>query len=291
MTTDGEDSEEEPGEAKWHRHTRGNMETSTSTKARRQGQRDPREAVESKTPAAASIGPPERLDTIDIEEPRAGPRDPQSSPKGPGMTPEEIAQVIAGDPAAIERFSDVYGALLKYWVHKWSMLLSPGARPDEEEIVQELLVAFVVEKRHLLRLWDPQRATLQTYMRAIAQNYFRDILRRHRREVLLPTPLDEKEQTHWLGAALSMPPTGGTELTEAERALFHEQAIGFLKQECTPEEWKFAWDLEVEEKSIGDIAEQQGVSVMALYQRKHRLYERLHEALKKYLAGRSRRRR
>lgn len=256
------------------------METSASIKARGQGQHDPREPAEAKETAAESPG---RLDSTGIEEPRAGTRGPGIASKGPGMTVEEIAQVIAGDPAAADRFVDAYGAFLTDLVHKWSMALPPGKRPDEEEIVQELLVAFVTGKRRLLRLWDPQRGTLQAYMRVVARNYYIDLLRRQRRELLLPEPLEEMEQAHRLGAALSV---GGTaEAPEAEGALFRKQAIGFLKEQCTPEEWKLVWDLEAEEKSVGEMAEQLGVSAVAFYQRKHRLYERLHEAFKKYLAG------
>ncbi|HEX2569726.1 MAG TPA: sigma-70 family RNA polymerase sigma factor [Polyangia bacterium] len=258
-------------------------------KARGKEQRDPREPAEAKKATAESLGAPGRLDTDSIEESRAGPREPGIAAKGPGMTVEEIAQVIAGDPEAADRFTDVYGAFLKDLVRRWSMALPPGKRPDEDEIVQELLVAFVTGKRRLLRLWDPQRGTLLAYMRAVARNYYIDLLRRQRREALLPEPLEEMEQKHRLGAALSV---GGTaEAPEAEAALFRQQAIGFLKEQCTPEEWKLVWDLEAEEKSVGEMAEQLGVSAMALYQRKHRLYERLHEAFKKYLAGWGRSRR
>jgi RNA polymerase sigma factor (sigma-70 family) len=262
------------------------METSTSMKARGQGQHDPREPAEAKKTTAGPIGVPGKYDATGIEEPRAGPQEPGIAPKGPGMTVEEIAQVIAGDPEAADRFVDVYGSFLRDLVHKWSMALPPRWRPDEEEMVQELVVAFVAEKRRLLRLWDPQRGTLQAYMRAVARNYYIDLLRRQRRESLLPEPLEDMEETQRLGVVL---PAGSA--AEVDEALFRKQALGFLEQQCTPEEWKLLWDLEAEEKPVGEVAEQLGVSDVAVYQRKHRLLKRLYDVFQKHLAGRGRGRR
>ncbi len=109
-----------------------------------------------------------------------------------------MRRVSANDAAAVAELYDRFGSL----VYRLAYQAMPS-RADAEDAVQEIFV----------RLWrtsqryDPKRAALVTWVMLISRRHLVDRLRRARARVK-PTPLDERQTEHAVGAQPGEPDAG-----------------------------------------------------------------------------------
>lgn len=83
--------------------------------------------------------------------------------------------LLRGDPAAWETFVRRYGGLIVAAVRP--LAPAPG---EVEDLTQDVFVRLCRDDFRLLRLYDPARASLSTWLTIVARSTARDALRRRR---------------------------------------------------------------------------------------------------------------
>lgn len=100
---------------------------------------------------------------------------------------ELVRQLIDGEAAAwsqfVARFSSaIYGSVL-------NTLRKTGFNPDDSvDVAQDVFVRLCKDNYHLLRQFDPQRASLKTWLGVVSSSTTIDYLRRNRRQGV---PIDD----------------------------------------------------------------------------------------------------
>jgi RNA polymerase sigma-70 factor (ECF subfamily) len=90
--------------------------------------------------------------------------------------------LLRGEKAAWDAFVRRYGGLVVAAVRGVAM-----AQAEVEDLTQEVFVRLCKDDFRLLRNYDPERASLSTWLTIVARSTARDGLRRHRAETV---PLD-----------------------------------------------------------------------------------------------------
>ena len=90
--------------------------------------------------------------------------------------------LLRGEKAAWDTFVRRYGGLVIAAVRGVAM-----AQPEVEDLTQEVFVRLCKDDFRLLRNYDPERASLSTWLTIVARSTARDGLRRRRAETV---PLD-----------------------------------------------------------------------------------------------------
>jgi RNA polymerase sigma factor (sigma-70 family) len=90
--------------------------------------------------------------------------------------------LLRGEKAAWDAFVRRYGGLVVAAVRGVAM-----AQPEVEDLTQEVFVRLCKDDFRLLRSYDPERASLSTWITIVARSTARDGLRRRRAETV---PLD-----------------------------------------------------------------------------------------------------
>lgn len=90
--------------------------------------------------------------------------------------------LLRGEKAAWDAFVRRYGGLVVAAVRGVAM-----AQPEVEDLTQEVFVRLCKDDFRLLRTYDPERASLSTWITIVARSTARDGLRRRRAETV---PLD-----------------------------------------------------------------------------------------------------
>ena len=101
-----------------------------------------------------------------------------------------LAACLRGDPHAWERFVHRYAPVIVATVRR---VLATRATDGSqvEDLTQDVFVRLVRDDYRLLRLFDPTRASLSTYIAVIADSTARDGLRRKR---LATKPLESNRE-------------------------------------------------------------------------------------------------
>ena len=83
--------------------------------------------------------------------------------------------LLRGEKAAWDAFVRRYGGLVVAAVRGVAM-----AQPEVEDLTQEVFVRLCKDDFRLLRSYDPERASLSTWITIVARSTARDAMRRHR---------------------------------------------------------------------------------------------------------------
>ena len=94
---------------------------------------------------------------------------------GAAHQPDPLAELLAGDKRAWEQFVRRYAALIVAAVRG----IAAGSG-DVEDLTQEVFVRLCKDDFRLLRSYDPERASLSTWITIVARSTARDALRRRR---------------------------------------------------------------------------------------------------------------
>ena len=104
-----------------------------------------------------------------------------------------LHRCLDGDPEARDRFVDRHAPIVFSMVRR---VTRAGAQGDPsttvEDIAQEVFLKLFREDAHLLRSYDPSRASLATWIAVIARSTALDMVRKKR---LPTTPIESAEQT------------------------------------------------------------------------------------------------
>ena len=142
-------------------------------------------------------------------------------PKIPPATDADIALVISGDKAAWERFVEKFSGLLVTVAMRTLQARNPAAgREDARDVVQDIFLRLIKDDFRLLRSYDPERASLPTWLTVVARSSTIDFLRRPERSretVELEETLTAAED-HPFGGRLDLP--RGL-LTDRQRQILH----------------------------------------------------------------------
>jgi RNA polymerase sigma factor (sigma-70 family) len=101
---------------------------------------------------------------------------------------DPLAELLAGDKRSWEKFVRRYAALIVAAVRGIA-----AASGDVEDLTQEVFVRLCKDEFRLLRSYDPERASMSTWITIVARSTARDALRRRRPDT---TPIDLVPEMH-----------------------------------------------------------------------------------------------
>jgi RNA polymerase sigma-70 factor (ECF subfamily) len=162
------------------------------------------------------------------------------------------------DPAAWERFVELYSPVLWQWVRRAGV-----DDPDAADLVQEVFVLLVEKLPHLA--YDPQRR-FRGWLWTVTKNKVRE--RQRRRD---PIPAGARMAVEDLEAQ-----DDGDPLADAEyRQLLVGRALQLMQTDFQPSTWQACWQSIVEGKSAAEL----GMTDGALRATRFRVLTRLRSEL------------
>lgn len=180
-----------------------------------------------------------------------------------------IERLQAQEPDAWGDFSKLYGSLVYDWARRWG--LQPN---DAADIVQQVFqsVAVSINRFRNDRPGDSFRAWLKTVTNNAVRNHFRQTATRpeatggtdayeHLRRFPAPLPEDTQESR------------------EADEIKMSHRLLEVLKANFTEQTWQVFWQVTMDRRQPGDVAEEFGMSVGAVYMAKSRVLRRLRQEL------------
>ncbi len=179
---------------------------------------------------------------------------------------DPLAEVLAGDQAAIRRFYREYGPLLLEVIRR--VLRRQGRVDEGEDCLQAMFLELFSDSGRALRRWRPELGrSLRTYLCVLANYRSRAWLRR--RTALVMTDEELRRIAEHSQAVV---------LSQFECIEFDELATQ-LEARCSKEEWRMFGLLFLEDREPEEISRLLGMNVATVYQRKHRLRQRVEDIL------------
>lgn len=150
-------------------------------------------------------------------------------------------------------------------------------RADVEDLVQEVFESFFEKQGKALRAWDPRRGlSFPTYISFLAEREVGMVMRRRRRNPWTEEPVPEAKLDAEVGGH-----SEDSERVEARQLL--SVLAERLRERLSPQGRVYFQRLYLEQKSIQEVAKEQGTTPGALYtwrNRMHRLLREVEEELK-----------
>jgi RNA polymerase sigma-70 factor (ECF subfamily) len=180
-----------------------------------------------------------------------------------------VEQVKAQQPAAWQRFVQLYTPLVYYWCR------SAGLQsPDAADVLQEVFQAIARNIGSFRK--DPQGGGFRGWLWTIARNKLNDHFRRR------------SGQTEGLGGAtgqdvLADVPWPALDESEPASDPLFDRALELIRAEFEPRTWDAFWRTVVEEQATEQVAADLGLSVNAVYKAKSRILARLRQELADWL--------
>ncbi|MEZ6111106.1 MAG: sigma-70 family RNA polymerase sigma factor [Pirellulaceae bacterium] len=203
-----------------------------------------------------------------------------------------IDRARRGDPQAWREMVDRYVPLVRYWVVRGNV-----SRQDQDDLIQEILLGV------FRRLKDYRHESFRGFLRIVARNKTADHFRRTGRqpptldgssimEMLLnslPLPTETQSGDRMRGdgptkTGESSPGDGQTfafDEMQLEDAQLVARAVADIQKSTTPRNWEIFHAVVIDGRDRGEVAQQHGVTLGALYQAvssiKRRLLKRMRE--------------
>jgi RNA polymerase sigma factor (sigma-70 family) len=185
-----------------------------------------------------------------------------------------LRAVMKGQPDAVAEFIRTYGPALRGAIRR---IISGPLRAQEEDVMQEILLGLIQDGGRVLRQWDPEGGrSLRTFLVVFAQRRTYDWLRKQQRAGRERPTEDDALVRRADGAV-------GAEQPEVPEwlALVYDRFCA----ECSEEDQRILEMYYLEDRGIAEIAAAMGMTVAAVYQRRHRIKERM-KKLREELAPR-----
>src|SRR5262245_30559881 len=179
-----------------------------------------------------------------------------------------LARVQADEPAAWERFVELYAPL----VHHWCRRAELGAETTAD-VFQEVFQAVAQHIAGFRR--DRPGDTLRGWLRIVTANKIRDHYRRYADE---PAAQGGNTARLLLQDVADPVATEDEEETGVMRASVR-RALEWIRGDFEPATWQAFWKTQVQEESPADVAQELGMTPAAVRKAKYRVLQRLREEL------------
>lgn len=180
------------------------------------------------------------------------------------MTPQRLRAVIGGDPAAVQEFVCTFTPVLRAVVRR---TLSGNDAQRIEDVLQDLFVLLFRDGGRALLAWDPALGrSLKVFLCVLAHHRAIDHVRRetrHARE--RPTTAED----------LARQADRDTAAQPAEGPAWLETLFRRFREEASPQDQRLLEMCFLEEMDPREVAAQLDLTPEAVYQRRHRLKQRL----------------
>jgi len=196
----------------------------------------------------------------------------QQSSHLPGSISSTLLDAVRGGrPEAWARFVSLYGPVVYRWCRHAG--LPPQDAPD---LVQEVFAAVArgVAGFRRERPSDSFRAWLATVTRNKVRDYFR---KRRSLPAAAAGGTDAQEQLMQVPDPLQTEQID--ESADDDARIISNRALELVRLEFEPRTWEAFWLTAVEGRSATEVADQLGMSTMAVYQAKSRVLRRLRREL------------
>lgn len=179
-----------------------------------------------------------------------------------------LARVQADDPAAWERFVELYAPLVHHWCRR-ADLAAESAADVFQEVFQSVSQHIGAFRR------DRPGDTLRGWLRTITANKIRDLHRRGAHE-----PAARGGTTARLVLQEVADPRGEEDAEETgvlRRSI--RRALEWIRGDFEPATWQAFWQTQIEERSPGEVAQALNMTPAAVRKAKYRVLQRLREEL------------
>jgi RNA polymerase sigma-70 factor (ECF subfamily) len=179
-----------------------------------------------------------------------------------------LARVQADEPAAWERFVELYAPLVHYWCRRAEL----GAETTAD-VFQDVFQAVAQHIGGFHR--DRPGDTLRGWLRTVTANKIRDYYRRYADE-----PAAQGGTTARLLLQDVPDPLSGEDAEETSvmrRSV--RRALEWIRGDFEPSTWQAFWRTQVEEQSPSDVATELNMTPAAVRKAKYRVLQRLREEL------------
>lgn len=175
-----------------------------------------------------------------------------------------LRAVIRHEPGAVREFVREYAPIFMAVIRR---IVVGRWREKEDDLLQDILLGLFRNEARVLRMWDPQKGrSLKTFLQHFAQQRTIDFLRqqqRNSREV----PIGD--------SSLLQENQPAPEAKDMEVPEWVEQLHARFRTEFSPEDQRIVEMTYVQELSVREVARALGLSEDVVYQRRHRLKQRL----------------
>lgn len=171
---------------------------------------------------------------------------------------ERLRQPV--EPQAWERFVELYTPVLYAWTRRLSL-----ANADAADLIQEVFL-LLLQKLPEFR-YDPQKS-FRAWLRTVTLNKWREMQRHH--------PLPEAND---LPSDLVSPENSDPFWEVEYRERLVGRALKVMQAEFEPSTWKACWECVAFGRPAGEVAQELGMTVNAVYLAKSRVLRRLHQEL------------
>lgn len=183
----------------------------------------------------------------------------------PSTSPSLLVGLRNRDAAAWRMMAHLYTPL----VYRWALRANLREQ-DAADVVQEVF-SVVLTKIQDLRHGQPGD-TFRGWLFGITRNKVREHIRRH----TATAATGGSDALEWLHA---LPAEESLSDVAEDRSELLRRALELIENEFAPTTWKSFWSIAVEGRRADDVAQQQGISLNAVYLAKSRVARRLREVL------------
>lgn len=180
-----------------------------------------------------------------------------------------VARVKAGEPAAWERFVDLYGGLAYKWARQCGLHAEEAA-----DVVQEVLGAVATHLADFRRLspGDSLRGWLWTITRNKVRDHFR--ARRGRPQAEGGSAAQQR-----LAQIPDRPPESPDEASSGDEGGLAHRVMELVRSGVEDRTWQAFWKVAIDGRSVADVADELGISTGAVYKAKYRVLRRVRDEL------------
>jgi RNA polymerase sigma-70 factor (ECF subfamily) len=176
---------------------------------------------------------------------------------------------MSHDGEAWNRFVDVYGPLVYYWIGRYRL-----ADQDTADLFQEVFLAVVIAIRRFDQ--DRSNSTMRGWLWTITRNKILDLYRRQKSA----TAAIGGSAAHLQFSQVPAAPPDDDDATQMSltTSIVH-RGLDDVKSEFEERTWQAFWRVTVEGHETAEVAAEMGITSGAVRQAKSRVLRRLREEL------------
>jgi RNA polymerase sigma-70 factor (ECF subfamily) len=179
-----------------------------------------------------------------------------------------LERVRAKDPAAWERFVELYSPLVAYWCRQSGL-----QDADMADVRQEVFLA--VNRKVAVFRRQSKTGAFRAWLRVITRNKICD---HGRRRVEEPRGQGSSDwQARLLEAPQPESDDCAADASHAEERLLYRRALDILRQDFEERTWQAFWKVVIDEQAPTEVAQSLAISVNTVYLAKSRVLARLRE--------------